>query len=178
MKKILLITTLFFTSLLSTSCLYAAPSHEEVYEELTKKLNYEETYIFSYASAYKNELAPKEEQENPYGVIYSLYGKINNVYTLYIYGIAERGVLFEPFIYKWPLKSSYDECLELFKTNMPTKTFNKSREDNISLLTNSDVIDSLFNEKYIQVDSNFVLKCDSSHYVYEINGSLNYIYIE
>ena len=178
MKKLVLIMTLLFTSLLNTSCLYVAPSHEEVYEELIKKLNYEETYIFSYASAFKNVLAPKEEEENPYGVIYTLYGKIDDVDTLYVYGIAEWGVLFDPFIYNWPLKASYDTCLEVFKTNIPTKDFNKSRNDNISILSNTDVIESLFNEKDIKVDSNFVLRCDSSHYVYESNGKLNYSYIE
>lgn len=178
MRKVLFIGTLFLFNSLLTSCLYVAPSQEEVYEEMVHKLNYEQTYVFSYATAYKNELAPNEEQNNPYGVIYSIYGSIDNSDVLYVYGIAEWGVMFDPFIYEWPLNSGYDECLEMFKTNIPTKSFNKTRSDNISFLTNTDVIDSLFNEKDIKLDTNFVLKCDSKHYVYESNNELNYIYIE
>lgn len=177
MRKVRLTLVAVFLCLFQTSCTYIAPSHEKVYEELVQKFNYKETYIFSYASAFENELAPLEEQNNPYGIIYSLYGEINGQDTLYIYGIAEWGVLFEPFIYKRPLKANYDECLNLFEVHIPNKTFNKNREDNISILSNKDIIESIFSKYNIDVDKNFVLVCDSYHYVYEVNGNLYYDYI-
>ena len=46
MRKVLFIGTMFLFNSLLTSCLYVAPSQEEVYEEMVHKLNYEQTYKF------------------------------------------------------------------------------------------------------------------------------------
>ena len=162
---------------LLSSCTFIAPTNEEVYEQIKIEKGYDNIYIFSYATAYENILAPEEERNNPYGLVYTFYGNIDGADVMYVYGIQEWGIMFEPYIYERPLVHSYDECITLFEARMEGKTFLKNRSDNVSILSNTDSISSIFESLDIEIDNNFVLRCDGNNYVYEVNGELRYSFL-
>lgn len=175
MKRILAFTLILFGT---TSCVYVAPTNEEVFETIKNEKEYSQIYSYSYATSFNNSLAPEEERNNPYGLIYTFYGRIKDEDVFYVYGIQEWGVMFEPAIYDRPLDFSYDECLNLFSLNMNNKKFEKDLSDNITFVTNTDVIESLFGNDNPSIDNDFVLKCDGHNYVYQSNGELCYSYID
>lgn len=161
-----------------TSCTYVAPTSDEVFEMIKKDKEYNQIYSFSYSTSFKNSFAPEEERNNPYGIIYIFYGRIKDNDVLYVYGIQERGIMFEPTIYDWPLDFSYDECLNLLSLNMNNKKFAKELSDNITFVTNTDTIEDLFENKIDYVDSDFVIKCDGNNYVYQSSGKLCFSYVD
>ncbi len=177
MKKLLIILP-FLLSLSLSSCSTKEKENEKVFNKIVEEQSYDEVYAFSVAPCVFNNLAPESDQYNFYAEIFTIYGSIDNVDTFYVYGIAEWGPIFDPYIYEWPLNSSYDDCLSLFKENMPAKNFNKTREDNISFITNDDLIDVLFNQNDITLDVNFALQCDNNNFIYQSDGKINYKYIE
>ena len=177
MKKSLILL-IVSSSLFLNSCIFDVRTDEDVFNLIVEEKSYDEVYAFSSDIALENYLVSYPFNNNPYAKIYTIYGSIDNVDTFYVYGLDDWGNIFEPFIYEWPLKHSYDDCLELFKNNISTKTFNKTRDDGISFITNKYFLDNVFIKNNINLSSNFVLKCDFSYYVYEVDGNLSFSYIE
>lgn len=173
-KSILLLSFIPLISL--SSCFYEIPEPKDMLKRIIEEQKYDEVYSFTYSSAYLNSLAPKEWQKGYYANIYATYGKIDDEDVFYIYGDDEMGEIFTPFTYEWPLKHTYDECLETYKKHIGYKEFKKTLDDNVTFVTNLDEIDKIFSDKDVKPDNDFIIKCDSSHYLCEINGELNYIY--
>ena len=173
-KSFLLISS---TLISLTSCqFFMERSSEEIFDEMIKKFNYDEIYIKSVERSENNFLAPENHRNNPYGFVYCVYGSIDNEDNLYVYGEADYGKIFEPYILDWPLKHSYDECLSLYSKNIEGKAFNKTVSDNISFETNLKTIEKLFDDGNYP-DNNFLLKYNKNNYVYEVDGELQYTVI-
>lgn len=176
MKKTILL--LGFISLISlSSCFYQIPEPADMMNRMIEEQGYDKVYSFSHSSTYLNSLAPKQWQKNYYGNIYALYGKIDENEVFYVYGDDEMGEIFPPFIYEWPLKHNYLECLNYYQEIITYKEFNMSLEDNVNFITNTDKIEEILDDN-IHLDNYFLLQCDGYHYLYESNGELNYKYFE
>ena len=169
---------LFLTSTISSCNLfYSIPTKEDIKTLSYNEMGYDSLYFVSEGRADHNSLLKGTNYDtNVYCVTFTTYGVIDGAETLYIHGYDDLSMFFDPIKCDYPMKHSYQEVIDVINRIIPEKTVSKEYTDDMEIVTSTYDLDRFFGEKE-KPDNYFAFCYLDHHYVYEVDGELQYTVI-
>lgn len=153
---------------------YTIPSKEDIVYLCRNELNYDSLYFVSKNNGVNDSLLKGTSYENnPYLTTFVSYGLANNKETMLVHGYDEYSRYFEPFEIEYMFQNPYEKVVEFINSNVNNAKLTMDFSNDIELFTNRYLINEYFKGSDIP-DHEVVFRYNTIHYIYEVNGNLQY----
>ena len=172
-KKVLL-TVSILSIVASCNPFYTIPSKEDIVNLCRNELNYDSLYFVSKNDGVNDSLLKGTSYENnPYLTTFVSYGLANNKEMMLVHGYDEYSRYFEPFEIEYMFQNPYEKVVEFINSNVNNAKLTMDFSNDIELFTNRYLINEYFKGSDVP-DYEVVFRYNTIHYIYEVNGNLQY----